>query len=226
MLKPKKKLTRKKIKEDKLMTTINQTLDFFNENSKVITFSLIGAVVVIVIGFFIIKSKQDANIAASGRLILAVEQYNAQQYQSTIPVLLQISEQFDGTENAGIACYYLANSYYYQENYSEAKKYFNIYLDDYNDDKMFESTALAGLASCFAQEGNKEEAAKLYQKAAEKNPDLFTAADYLFSAAQNYIEIDQKETAKGLLQKIVDKYERSTKANEAKLLLAELTVKS
>ncbi len=61
-----------------------------------------------------------------------------------------------------------------------------------------------------------------YEKAAKKNPDMFAAADYLFSAAQNFISIDQKETAKKLLQKIVDNYERSSKATEAKILLAEL----
>ena len=155
MLKPKKKLTRKKIKEDKLLTSVNKSIDFFNENSKIIISSLIGILVIISISYLYVKSKKSANTAASGRLILAVEMYNAQNYDQAIPALLNISEQFDGTQNAGIASFYLANSYYYKENYTEAKKYFNTYIADYGDDQMFNSTAYAGIASCYAYEGNK-----------------------------------------------------------------------
>ncbi len=222
MLKPKKKLTRKKIKEDKLLTSVNKALDFFNKNSKIISMILFGLVVFVLLGYFIMKGKKEANIAASGRLIFAIDKYNAVRYDDAIVVLLNIIQQFEGTENAGIACYYLANSYYYKENIAEAKKYFTIYLEDYSDNQMFESTALAGIASCYAQEGDKSMAAEFYEKAAKKNPDMFAAADYLFSAAQNFISIDQKEPAKKLLQKIVSDYERSSKATEAKILLAEL----
>lgn len=225
MLKPKKKLTRKRIKEDKLLTTVNQTVDFITRNSKVISIALAVVVLAIVVGYFVIKSKREANIAASGRLILAVNHYNAQQYDAAIPILLQITEQFDGTQNAGIACFYLANSYYYKENYAEAKRYFQIYIDEYGDDKMFFSTALAGLGACYSREGNKLEAARYYEKAAQEYPDLFTAADYLFSAAQNYIAVHHEETAIPILQKIVQEYDKSSKVNEAKLILAELTAK-
>jgi TolA-binding protein len=226
MLKPKKKLSRKKIKEDKLLTSVNKGIDFFNENSKIIISSLIGILVIVTVSYLYVKSKQSANTAAAGRLILAVDIYNTQNYDQAIPALLNISEQFDGTQNAGIASYYLANSYYYKENFSEARKYFKKYIDDYGDDQMFNSTALAGIASCYAHEGNKEEAANYYQSAAEKNPDLFTAADYLFSAVQIFIEMDNIESAKQLLQKLIKHYDKSTKVNEAKMLLAELTTQS
>ncbi len=226
MLQPKKKLKRKQIKEDKLMTNINNAINFFNENSKIITMALLGVVIVVVIGFFVIKSKRDANIAASGRLIMAIDQFHANNYDQAIPQLLDITQRFDGTENAGYACFYLANAYYAKGNYTEAKKYFNTYIDDYGDNKLFESAALAGIAACYAQEGNKEQAASYYQQAAKKNPELYTAADYLFSAAQNYVELNQKETAKQLLQKIVDDYSKSEKTNEAKLLLAQLSAES
>lgn len=222
MLKPKKKFSRKKIKEDKLLTYVNKMMDFFNKNSKIISTILVGLVVIVLLAFFIMKGKKEANIAASGRLIYAIDRYNSVRYDEAIDVLLNIIVQYEGTENAGIACFYLGNSYYYKDNFVEAKKYFTIYLDDYSDNKMFESTALAGVASCFAQEGDKSKAAEFYEKAAQKNPEMFTAADYLFSAAQNFISLNQKETAKKLLQKIVDDYDKSPKFTEAKLLLAEL----
>ena len=226
MLTPKKRLTRKEIKKDKFVTFIAQASDFFNEHSKNIILGVGAVVIIIAVAYFMIKSKQEANIFISAKLLRAEEAYHQNQYDVAIPILQQLVDEYSGTKNAGIATYYLAKANYAKENYTEAKRYFEMYNDDYKDNILFVSGSLGGLAACYSIEGDKEKAAKAYQKAFDNNPDSFTAPDFLFSAANNYIEINNFEKAKALLEKIVGSYENSPVANEAKILLVEISKKS
>ncbi len=226
MLRPKKKLTRREIKEDKFLTLVAKATNWFNENGKYIAIGLMVLLVVVVVAFMMAKSKKEAEVAASGRLIRAVAAYNSYAFDNAIPVLQNIVEQFQGTKSAGEAAFYLASAYYHKENYEEAQKYFSLYLDDYGDDPIFASAALAGLAACYSQQGEKVKAAEYYEKAAQKNPDFITAADYLFSAAQSYADIGRVDKAEALLQKILEKYENSPIATDAKMLLAEISNRS
>jgi TolA-binding protein len=226
MLKPKRRLKRREIKEDKFVTFVAKWTDFFNENGKFVVMGVGGLALVIAIGYFMSVSKRDANLAASGGLIRATDFYNQNQFDEAIPHLQRVVDTYSGTANAGVATYYLANSYYSKENYSEAKRYFQLYLDNYGDNPLFVGSAYAGLGACHAVEGEREKAAQLYQKAYDENPGSFTAPEFLFVAARNYIEIAQKSKAIELLQKIVDDHGATPIANDAELLLAEISSKS
>lgn len=226
MLKPKRRLKRREIKEDKFVTFIANASDFFTENSKNIIMGGGAVVIIVAITFFMMKSKREANIAASANLLRAVEFYNQNEYDPSITTLQQILDEYSGTKNAGIATYYLAKANYAKENYTEAKRYFAMYNDDYGDDVLFVSASHAGLAACYAIEGDKEKAAKAYQEAFDKNPDSFSAPEFLFSAANNYIDLQNITKAQTLLQKIIDRFDTSPIAQDARMLLAEISKKS
>lgn len=226
MLKPKRRLTRKEMKQDKFVTFVAEATDFFNEYKQIITFGLIGIIALAAISYFMIKSRQDANLFVSGKLMRAVDYYNANDFDSAIPILQSIVDDYSGTSNAGVATYYLASSYYFKENYVEARKYYEQYQSDYGDNRYFMSGSHAGLGACYSVEGDKEAAAQSYEKAFQENPASFGAADYLFAAARNYIDVDKIPKAETLLQRIVDDFETQPVATEAKLLLSELSKKS
>ena len=226
MLKPKKKLTRREIKEDKFLTFVAKATKWFNENSKYIAIALAALVVAVAVGYLIVSSKHQAETAASGRLIRAMAAYNNMAFDRAIPILQGIVDQFPGTKSAGIAAFYLGRAYYNKENYEEAKKYFSLYVEKYGDDPLLKSAALAGLGACYAQQGDKEMAAQYYEKAAKKEKEFFNAADYLFSAAENYAEIGKIGKAQELLQLVLEKYPQTPVANDAKMLLAELTARA
>lgn len=226
MLTPKRRLKRKEIKEDKFVTFVAKVSDFFNDNSRNLILGVGAVVVIVVVSFFMVKSKQEANLFISAKLLRAQDFYHQNQYDLAIPELQQIVDEYSGTKNAGLATYYLAKANYAKENYSEAKRYFEMYIDDYGDLNSFVSGSHAGLAACYAIEGDKEKSAQSYQNAVDENPDYYTAPDFLFSAAHNYIEISNFEKARNLLQQIIDEYQTSPVVDDAKTLLAEISKKS
>ena len=68
MLQKKKKLSKKEIKEDKLVTFVNKSANFFDEyKNKVFTY---GAVLVVAIAavYFYINQKEEDNLAAGTEL--------------------------------------------------------------------------------------------------------------------------------------------------------------
>lgn len=223
MLKPRKRIKRREIKEDKFLTFVARATDFFTTYSRQIAMGIFGVLVVVVISYMVVKSKKEADVAASGRLIRAVAEFNNQNYDRAVPILQGIVEQFDGTRSAGIAAYYLAVSYYNQHNIEEAKKYFELYLDEYGGDPMLESAAYAGLASCYSETGDKKTAAEYYLKAAEKSPSASTAASYLFSAAQSFRETGEIQTAQEILNQILREYENTPVKADAQMVLAEIS---
>ena len=145
MLRPKRRLKRREIKEDKFVTFVARWTDFFNENGKYVVMGLGAVVLLVVIVYFMAVSKRDANLSASGGLLRATDFYNQNQYDAAIPILQNVVDSYSGTPNAGVAVYYLATSYYAKENYSEAKRNFKLYIDDYGDNPLFVSSANAGL---------------------------------------------------------------------------------
>ena len=233
MLKPKRRLKRREIKEDKFVTFIANASDFFSENSRNIIMGGGALILIVAVVFFMMKSKQNANLSISAKLLRAEELYHQNQYDASIPILQQLVDEYSGgilkalrPKNAGIATYYLAKANYAKENYTEAKRYFAMYNDDYADDVLFVSASHAGIAACYAIEGDKEKAAEAYQKAFDENPNSFSAPEFLFSAANNHTELQNITKAQTLLQKIIDSFGTSPIAQDARLLLAEISKKS
>ncbi len=68
MLKPQKKISRREIKEDKLVTTYFEARKWIEENTKIVTYIVGGIVALIVIGFLWSKNRADSNEKATAML--------------------------------------------------------------------------------------------------------------------------------------------------------------
>ncbi|MCD6167392.1 tetratricopeptide repeat protein [bacterium] len=222
MLKPRRKLSRRQIKQDKLVTYYLQATDFINRNSKLVLTGVIGFVVVVVLVTMILRSKHQANLAASGILAEAMLYYQMEDYDKAIPILEKVVKNYSGTRNAGLATFYLANCYYYKNNYRNAKKYYQKYFDDYHSMPLLSSSALAGIAACLETQGKFLEAAQYYHKSATKFSKLYNAPEYLFLAALCYSKVGKTNQAKTLLKKLIDNYPDAPNKTDAQLLLAYL----
>ncbi len=221
-MKPKKRLTRREIKEDKLVTYAYKTTDFLNKNSKLVTGVVIGVLVIAVLAFFMSRSKTQANQLASAKLAEAMMYYNNLNYDKAIPVLKDVIDKYDGTKSAGFAIFYLANSYFNKANYQDALVYFKKYLKEYGKDKLMSSTSIAGIASCLDSQGKYLEAAKTFEKAAKKYPKIYSASNNLFNAALCYQKAGKNSDAKRVLAMIKEKYPKSYAKNDVALLLSQL----
>lgn len=231
MLAKKKKLGKKQIKEDKLVTFYSKSLQLY-ENYKNQIF--IGAAVVVVIIAAIVYygniSKED-NIKASAALAQTLPLFEAGNYQAAIdgnpnnnvPGLLKIVDQYGGTEQGEVAKIYLGHAYYYQGNFDEALKY---YSDFSGSNNLYEAAALAGEASCYEAKGEHKKAAELYRDAANTYKNNVSNPKYLLSAGVNFIESQRYDDAENVLKKIKDDYETAPEAQEADKFLARIKIKS
>jgi TolA-binding protein len=227
MIGKKKKLAKKDIKEDQLVTSFYKVQEFLEENKQKLIFLVGGiAVVVLALVWFINKKAEDNTIAA-GQISGILTAYEQGQFQKAIDGepgtqlqgLQSIVNNYGSTDQGEIAKIYLANSYYSIGEYDKAFEHFSDYS---GDSKLHQSTAYAGIAACYEVQGKFEDAADYYKKAADTYNLGSQTADLLLYAGINYVKSDQKEIAKEILEKIKKEYTASTAAREVEKYLSNL----
>ncbi len=221
MLTPKKKLTRREMKQDKLVTTWFKVTDYLSEHSRELTMAVGGGVLVVALFFLFNWMKARDELNASEKFVQARTEYNKQNYFAAIPLLEKFVNEYGGTPSAGLATIYLANAYMHNKDYANAEKFYKQYLDDVDDDPILSISAAYGLAATYEERGDYAKAAGLYEEAASQHDDSYRAPQLLISAARCFKQAGQAEGARRALQKLIDKYPKSALAEEAKLLMAE-----
>jgi predicted negative regulator of RcsB-dependent stress response len=222
MLNPKKKLSKRELKEDKFVTFTLKAKDFVEENSKLLVRAAIGSLIAVILLTLYINSKKSANVEANsllGEAQLAIQLNDDSRAEE---VLTRLVENFDGVNAAGQGCFLLAKKYWEKDDFVNAKKYFKKYMDDYASDDLLFSGALAGYADCLFNENAKSEAAVYYERAARVDRDLPSTPSYLFSAALAYLESDNLEKARELAEDIVNNFEDSNFKEKAEILLYKI----
>jgi len=223
MLKPRKRISKKQIKEDPLVTTYFKSIDFVKEHQQKFTTGLIAILAVIVLLVMLGRSKKTAEFNASEQLAKANVELSQNKTQEAIDILLSLIDNYSGTKSAANGVYLLAKAYYEKSDYDKSLLHFEKYLDDYGNDKILASAALSGIAASYEQLGRYLEAADNYKKGAVKYPDHFNAARQLFDAGRCYMLQSQFAQAKECYQLIIEKYSESNLKNDAELYLAKLS---
>lgn len=222
MLRPRKKLTRREIKEDSLVTAYVRGQKFIQNHSRIVNFGLIGLVIVLFLVILITRSKRQAEIRALDQLAMAEQVMYSQQNQLPIDEFLQVMELYPGTQAAGKACFMLATTYYNNEDYIDAQKYFEKYLDDYKNEKFYTISSIAGIANCYDNLEEYVEAAALYEKAAKKDQNEYFSPVYYRDAGRCYVLANQIEKGREMYQTIINKFPDVDFIREVKLHLEML----
>jgi len=227
MLKKKKKITKHAIKEDKLITTFNNTLSFVDEyKSKLMLYGGITLVAAILIIFFVNRNIQQ-NQKAGLELSRMVTIYDNGSYLEAIDGKLgtnllgfkKIVEEYGSTENGETAKIYLANSYSFLGKYEDAYK---IYKDYSGSISMYKAASLAGQADYFAAKKDYEKAADFYNDASLVSELNALNSEYLLKAGINYLQTGNKEKAKELFNLVKVNYKTSGFANQVDKYLAQV----
>ena len=225
MLTKKKKLSRKEIKEDKLVSTYYKAFGYVQKNSsRLLTYGGILILVALAVVYFI-NHKKEQNQKASLALSRVIDSYGQGSYLEAIEGkagtdnigLKKIVEQYDGTENGETAKIYLANSYDMLGKLDEAFKYYKSYSGDI---PMLKAASLAGQAGYYAYKNDFEKAGELYREAAGVSKYNADNSDYLLKAAINFISAGKNNDAKELLNTIKKDYKTSTANREVDRYLA------
>lgn len=206
MLRPTKRITKKEIKEDPLVTAYVKVQKFLRSHSRELNIGITVFIILIVIGVLMIRSKKRAEITAAGGLSLAEQYYHAGRYDQAIPELSEVVETYSGTKAAGKAVFFIANSYFMQDDFANAEIYFRRFVDDYSKDELFGASSYAGIAACLESTEAYASAAEYYEKAARKFPDGFNAPVYLKDAGRCYRFAGDIANTKRVYQEILDDY--------------------
>ncbi|KAA3616043.1 MAG: hypothetical protein DWQ05_09810 [Calditrichaeota bacterium] len=225
MLKAKKslnpKVTKRQLKEDQFITKIFELYDLGRKYQKEISYVIIAIIAVIALSYWVQQDKVVSEQNAAVELSRGKAAFESGQFDEAIDILTALSQNFDGTMNAGAGLIYLGKAYGAKNDYVNQEKYFQIYLDDYNDDDLLSVAAMRGLAVSYDERGDFAKAAQVYADAVDKFQDGYNAPQFLLDAAKCYLLADNLDAAKKCLEKIVVDYEKSPSLSEAKRLLAE-----
>ncbi len=225
MLAKKKKLSKKEIKEDKLVTTFYEAKSFYDEYQTAI-FSVVGIIAAIVIVAVLYTSKvEESNLSASVELGRVINTYNAGLYLQAIEGkagtqeigLEKIVDEYGGSGQGELARIYLANAYFYTEQYDKAMEAYDEYS---GSDNLMVASALAGKAGCYENEKNYESAAKYFSKAANVSKYVPSNPSYLLNAGINYLKVKNNSEAKSALNKVKKDYKTSLEARQVDKYLA------
>ena len=234
MLKPKKKISKKEIKQDTLITAYAKVTSFYEQNKKYISYGT-TALVVLIIGIIIYTNNRRANnekAAAELGKVFAIYDMAAndiKQYKIAIEGqpergiigLKSIVDNYGNSESGELARFYLANAYMNLGQYDEAIKQYDSFSTD-ND--LLKASALAGLASCYEVKNEYSKAAANFEKAGNLISNPNTTPEYLSAAARCYGSAGEKEKAITMLKKIKKEYPTSSAAREADRYLSQFSI--
>ncbi|RPH92593.1 hypothetical protein EHM69_12420, partial [candidate division KSB1 bacterium] len=167
--KTKGKLTKKELKQDKLVELAYKMEHLYYKYQKWVL-SAAGAILVIVVAAFLINRTMKSNrIEQSYQLTMAKMQYSAEQLDAAKEAFRRLVTSGSGTM-AGEAKYFLGRIAFEQSNFSQAADEFSGYVKDFSGTPELDCAAMAGLAASYEAMGKPEDAAKAYLKIAEDYP--------------------------------------------------------
>ena len=226
MLKPKKKISKREIKEDKLVTSYFEATTWYQANKKIVNGVLTGIVVLAVVIVAYMNNVSSNNTKATSELGKITPYYDQGKYdvaingnlQENVRGLQAIVDDYGSTKSGELATFYLANCYFAQGDYDKSLKYF---LDVDVSDELVSVSSIAGAAACYEAQGNYEKAAATFEKAAFKNAKDINAAENMFHAAKNYLVAGNKEKAAELFKKIKKDHQTAAIARDIDRWIAE-----
>jgi tetratricopeptide (TPR) repeat protein len=211
VLEARKKISKKQIKEDKLVTSYYKVQNFFLENQARILIG-IGVVAVIAVAIFLYSNKRASNNQAAATMLAKVmplyDEANFKEAIDGVPAaridgLKKIVSEYGNSEQGETAKIYLANAYSMTNNNDAA---YEIYNDYSGSNPLFKATALAGKAGILESKKEFEKAAGLYMDASKVTKANPSNAEYLFKAGTAYFKAGNKEEAKSAFETIKQEY--------------------
>jgi len=227
MLAKRKKLSRKEIKEDGLITFYYKLVGLYGTYKQ---YFLIGGVAVILIAagsFFYMQQKSGSNERANVELSRVIPAFDAGMYlesiegnpQSKVMGLKKIVAEYGNSENGEIAKVYLGHAYFYLGKVDEALKN---YEDFDGNNELFKAASFAGEAACYEAKNDLEKAAELYRKASSVSEENALNPQYLLFSGINLLKVKKIAEAKEIFERIKKDFPTTTSGREVERYLAQV----
>jgi tetratricopeptide (TPR) repeat protein len=204
--------------------TASKTEEWVAKNQKYI-FVIVGLAAILVLGYlgykeFIVKPKQ---VTAVNDMYQAKKYFNdavngvEKDSLYTLALnggegkfgMLDIIEEYGGTDAGNLANYYAGMAYLNLKDYKNAVTY----LGDFkSSDEALAPIAKGGIGDAFIQLNQPEDALGYYEEAAKMRANEFTTPMYLFKAGTTALTLGQNDKALTYFKRIKEEYASSTEA--------------
>lgn len=204
------KLTKRQIKEDKFTGFMLNLKHQFMESWQYFVIGLI-IVILLITAVFYYKSNQEAkDIETGDQYSRALLDYRNGEKQMAILGLSTLIESAGNSKLADQATFLLGKINLESRNYTEATRYFEIYLNKFKNNKVNRAASKAGIGTAQENQGQYAEAAIMFKEAFVEDTIGPLASDYQVSALRNYLYASDFENAKLQFGVIKRLYEGTT----------------
>jgi predicted negative regulator of RcsB-dependent stress response len=206
---------------------VDKARDFWGRNNKVITYVLVGLVVVIG-GFYAYKNffKAPAEAKAAEAIWKAEDYFRQDSFQLALQGdgmnlgFIKAISKHSGTKAGNLAKFYAGACYMQLGDFNNAVKY----LKDFSTSQVEVKLRATGLlGDAYSELGKKQDAIDEYKKAGTLfDKDDANSPEYLFRAAMLNQELGKNKDAIELLKMIKDKYPQSQRMQDVEKYLGKL----
>ncbi len=205
--------------------SLDQTEDFFQKNRNLLLGGL--AVVVLLVGgiFFYRYYTQNKEADAQKYMFRAVYYFEADSLKKALngdgvnDGLLQIADEYGHTKAGNLAHFYAGVALLKEGKYDDAIEH----LKDFNaGDLLVQARAYSLIGDAYMEKKETAEAIDYYDKAANYEPNKYFSPTYLMKLALAYETANQKDKAIEAYDKIINLYEDSAEASNAKKYKSKL----
>lgn len=196
------------------------------ESNPRIVIGIVSAFLLIIGGYFGFNYyKESQNVLAQKEMFQAVFYFEADSLDKALNGdgnnlgFLAIIEDYGITDAGNLSNYYAGVCFLKQGKYALAR----LYLEDFSsDDLLVQARAYSLLGDAYMEENNYEDAARLYGKAANYQPNRYFSPAYLMKEALAYEKLNQNDKAQEAYDKIITQYWESGEYQNARKFKARL----
>ena len=204
MLKPKRKITRKEIKKDPLLETIDSVEAKFEKNKK--TYGNLAILVVLVlIGGYVFSNNQKQNkIDSNSALGMAMVAYSNMDYENAKFQFESIRSNFGNTISANLSSYFLGKIAFEKADFVNSLLHLNDFLKYSDDDDILVCGAIKLITEISLKNNDSEEALKNLNKAKNHNFSNSLTLDLELMKVAIFTIMDDSKSGKVILEEIND----------------------
>ena len=163
MLKPKRKITRKEIKKDPFLESIDKLENNFEQNKITYLNIAIGLIASVLVINILLNKQSQKNIDSNSDLGMALVAFDNEDYDNAKFQFETIVSEYSGTNSSNVANYYLGKISFENDDLDKSKTYLNAYLKDPEPDILIPG-AIKMLSNIALKSSEYDKAIKLLDR--------------------------------------------------------------
>jgi tetratricopeptide (TPR) repeat protein len=198
-----KKLMRKEMKQDQLVTVTLRASNFIQEHFTHVISGIVVLVAILAVVLFAAQARRSSAKAAEGEFSVAMRQFQVGQKDEAGTAFATIADRYSGHRDGKTALYFLGECRMSQGKVDEAAEAYDRYLQKVGDRGDFSQAARIAKALCYEALGRFREAGETLVELSEKmDPEDGQYYEVLFDAGVFYREAGDAATALELFRRV------------------------